>query len=340
MTMQLRPATRKSSNPLIGLYGESGCGKTYSGLMLARGMVGPSGKIAMIDTESGRGELYSDVIPGGYDVLPLGEPFSPARYVEAVKAVEAAGANICLIDSASHEWEGIGGVLDMAHDIEERTGKPGLHCWKQPKLDHAKFMLKMLSAGIPIIVCLRAHYKSRQVKDGGRTVIVKDDYTSPIQSEAFIYEMTAHAEILHDHSIRLTKCSHPDLRKCFPERGPITVQHGEAIARWCAAGAKDASGSPQAGSTPSSQPDAQAQDRKALVAELWLVCAGIHKVPKLGTKEAKAAGAKVLEQWLWDGGLLSPEGETLANVPSARLSEIIAAVKSKLSAEEGEGVRA
>ncbi len=46
----------------------------------------------------------------------------------------------------------------------------------------------------------------------------------------------AHAEILPDHSINLTKCSHPSLRECFPAKGkgPITIQHGEALARWCA----------------------------------------------------------------------------------------------------------
>jgi hypothetical protein len=91
--LQIRPATRQGVKPLIGLYSESGCGKTYSSLLLARGLVGPTGKIVMIDTESGRGELYADVLPGGYEVLPLSAPFSPARY-QVMKAVEASGAQL------------------------------------------------------------------------------------------------------------------------------------------------------------------------------------------------------------------------------------------------------
>ncbi len=232
--LTIKPATRQGVKPLIGLYSESGCGKTMSSLLLARGLAGPTGKLVLIDSESGRGSLYADVIPGGYDVLDLCEPFSPARYIEAITAAENSGAAVAVIDSGSHSWEGLGGVLDMAGDNEARSGKAGLHNWKTPKMEHAKFMLKLLQSRLPIIVCLRAKYKTRQTKINGKTEIVKDDYTTPIQADDFIFETTAHGEIMPDHSLRLTKCSHPSLRECFPKSGPITIQHGEALARWCA----------------------------------------------------------------------------------------------------------
>jgi hypothetical protein len=239
MTYQIRPAVRENVKPLIGLYGQSGCGKTYSALLLARGLVGPNGRILMIDTESGRGSLYADVLPGGYDVLDLGEPFSSDRYIEAVKTAEKASGDCLIIDSASHEWEGLGGVLDMAADREKASGKPGLHCWKEPKLRHQRFMLKLLQSSLPVIVCLRAKYKSRQVKNPrtGKSEIVKDEHTSPQQADDFIYEMTVHGEILQDHRFRLTKCSHPDLRGCFAEGQSISVATGEAIAAWATGGA-------------------------------------------------------------------------------------------------------
>lgn len=252
----LKPATRTGVKPLIALYSESGCGKTFSSLLLARGFVGPQGKIAMVDTESGRGSLYADVLAGGYDVLELDPPFEPRRYIEAMNAVEASGASIGIIDSGSHEWEGAGGVLDMAGAIEERTGKAGLHCWKEPKLAHGLWVRTLLRSKIAWIVCLRAKYKSRQIKnEHGKTVIVRDDHTSPIASEDFIFEATAHAEILMDHSIILTKCSHPGLRACFPDKGPITVAHGEALSRWCAAGGTPST-SVATASTPKTPPAA------------------------------------------------------------------------------------
>lgn len=231
-----RPAVRTNSKMLLGLYGQSGSGKTFSALRLARGLVGPGGRILMIDTENGRGELYADMIDGGYQVEQLHSPFSAQRYIAALTAAEQAGADCLIIDSASHEWEGTGGVLEQAGEIEARTGKPGLHCWKAPKMQHRLFMLKLLQTPLHVILCLRAKHKSRQIKIGGKTEIVKDDFTTPIQADDFIFEMTAHAEILQDHSIRLTKCSHPQLEPCFPKNGPITEATGRALAEWCKGG--------------------------------------------------------------------------------------------------------
>jgi hypothetical protein len=263
MSFEIKQATRQGVKPLIGIFSESGCGKTMSSLLLARGFVGSTGKIVMLDTESGRGSLYADVIPGGYEVIEMREPFSPMRYIEAIQTVEKSGAAILIIDSGSHEWEGIGGVLDMATDNESRSGKPGLHNWKQPKMEHAKFMLKMLQSPLPIVVCLRAKYKTRQTKENGRTVIVKDEYTTPIQADQFIFEMTAHGEILQDHSLHLTKCSHPSLRDCFPEGKPITTQHGELLAAWC-----NSAGKPISQDKKTSSKEATEATRQWMLAQL------------------------------------------------------------------------
>ena len=238
MGYKFKKAERQNSKVLIGLYGESGCGKTMSSLMLARGLVGENGKIAMIDTEQGRGELYADVITGGYDTMQMQAPFSPQNYIGAIDAAEQAGYDAIVIDSASHEWEGIGGVLDMAAQNEERTKKAGLHNWKTPKLEHQKFMQRLLASNMHLIVNLRAKYKSRQVYEKGKSKVVKDDFASPIQAEDFIFEMTAHMEILQNHCIRITKCSHPELVKCFENGKAITYQTGVNIADWCASGSK------------------------------------------------------------------------------------------------------
>jgi hypothetical protein len=234
----IKPATRVGIKPLLCAYSESGCGKTMSALLLARGLVGPTGKIVVADSESGRASLYADVIPGGFETFDLAAPFSPARYCAALDAIWKSGAAVGVIDSGSHEWEGAGGVLDMAGENESRSGKLGLHNWRMPKLEHAKFIQALLRSPIPLIVCLRAKYKTRQGKDEkGKTCIIKDDVTSPIQAEDFIFEATCHFEIFQNHSIILTKCSHPELRKCFPadKTTPITMEHGKALAVWCMA---------------------------------------------------------------------------------------------------------
>lgn len=299
--MELKKATRQGVKPLIGFYSESGCGKTYSSLLLARGFVGPTGRIAMVDTESGRGSLYADVIPGGYDVLELREPFSPARYIEAICAVEQSGATIGVIDSGSHEWEGLGGVLDAAGEAEAKSGKPGLHNWRSPKLEHQKFMLKLLQSPLPWIVCLRAKHKTRQTKNQGRTEIVKEDFTTPIQADDFIFEMTCHGEIMQDHTFRLTKCSHPSLRQCMPNNEPVKSEHGALVAKWCSSPGVDNGG----GTT-------------ALKKELWKLTKPIH-----GENRTKLA------EYLADGKHMAPD-ETLDGLSADRLREIIAKLKGEL----------
>ena len=164
-----RPARRSEAKPLIGLYSESGCGKTWSGLLLARGFVGPSGKIGMVETESGRGEAYADLLPGGYAVLPLREDFSPTNYGQAISAAEKAGLDALIIDSASHEWEGVGGVLDMAAQ-NQAGGKKGPLVWQKPKIDHAKqFMLRLMQTPIKlVVVCMRAKYPMEEIVKNGK----------------------------------------------------------------------------------------------------------------------------------------------------------------------------
>jgi len=232
MTFQFRPAERTAAKPLIGFYGGSGSGKTLTALLLARGLAGPKGKIAMIDTEHGRGQLYADVIPGGYSVESLGAPFSPQRYTEILHAAEQEAA-VVIIDSTSHEWENVGGVLDMAGMNQQGSGKPGLHNWIEPKKQHQQFLLALLQSPATVICCCRAKHKTRQIKNqNGKTEIVKDDFTTPIQAEEFIFEMTVHAEIMPDHTLRVTKCSHPDLQKIFTDGLMVSVETGKALAEW------------------------------------------------------------------------------------------------------------
>lgn len=309
---KIQAATREGVKPLIVPYSESGCGKTYSALLLARGLAGPKGKIVVADSESRRASLYADVLPGGFETFDLCEPFSPARYIEAVDSIERSGAAVGIIDSGSHEWEGPGGVLDQAGENEHKSGKPGLHNWRLPKLEHAKFVQRLLRTKIPFIICLRAKYKSRQTKENNKTVIVRDEHVSPIQAEDFIFEATCHFEINPDHSINLTKCSHPTLRNCFPTQGPITVEHGALVAAWCqgtAPKAKAASG----------------LDRDKLLLELRQITTHVHGWKK-GMTAGQWQGAKrTLQEWLTKLGVT----KTLDQMNAEELNDAINRVEAE-----------
>ena len=325
--LQIRKATRQGVRPLISFYSESGGGKTYSALLLARGFVGPNGKMVLIDSESGRGELYSDVPEfGGYEVLPLDEPFSPSRYIEAMGIVEKSGAAIGICDSASHEWEGISGVLDMADQSRERSGKDGLHNWRKPKMEHAMFLQKLLRSPIPWIICLRAKYKTRQAKDNnGKTIIVKDDVLTPIQADDFIFESTVHAALDMKHNFWPTKVSHPELAKCLPNGTPITLEHGRLLASWC----QNPGSSPTAPTKEQPTKSLPSGPTKMLL-ELRNITASIHKWN--GQKDTWESAKCALEDWLVEQTILG-ESETLADLSLERLTEVLSETRSALNTQ-------
>lgn len=319
--MEIKKATRTGIKPLIVMYSESGCGKTYSSLALARGMAGPDGRMIIGDSESGRASLYADIpifkCRNGdpYETVEISEPFAPQKYIDLIDLIEDSGAAVGIIDSGSHEWEGVGGVIDLAADNEARSGK-GLHTWKAPKYEHAKFVQRLMRSKIPWIVCLRAKYKTRQSKDqNGKTVIVKDDVTSPIQAEDFIFEATCHFELLPNHSIILTKHSHPGLKACFPadKTTPIEIKHGEMISKWCAAGG-----------APHHDRPIVSKEIVAIKNKLWKLTDKIH----LGR-------ASALEQYLWDENILDPT-KSLGDLSEIELRAVYAATEKKI--REGEGV--
>ena len=109
--MGFRKAERKQAKLKIGLSAPSGAGKTYSSLLIAYGICGDWSKIAVIDTENGSAELYSNL--GDYSVCSITPPFTPKKYIAAVHEAVEAGFKVLIIDSLSHAWSGEGGLLDM-----------------------------------------------------------------------------------------------------------------------------------------------------------------------------------------------------------------------------------
>lgn len=305
---------------MIFFYSESGCGKTFTALHVARGIAGPAGKIKLVDTESGRGSIYADVVPGGYDVAELDPPFTPERYIATIEAAEKEKTDVLVIDSMSHEWEGEGGILDQATEREEKSGKTGLHNWRIPKLSHQKLITKLLRCRLKaVICCIRAKYKSRQTKPdpGKKSEIIKDDYVTPIQSEEFIFEATVHAEILPNHCIRLTKGGHPDLEKAFPLDRPLGVDTGKLIAQWCDA-ATVGRAQTQAPAATATSPDVR-DLKKRLIARL-----GPHFSFPADTKDTAAVTEslkKITEELRTKGQL--PPGQDLGQLNAEELGKLV-----------------
>lgn len=235
---ELKTAKKESVPALIGLWGKSGSGKTYSALLLARGLAGPNGTIAVIDTENMRAKFYSDVA-GPWKHLDLQPPFTPEKYTAAFQFCEKQGANVVVIDSMSHVWEGEGGVLDQADNAKTKAGDDmfGLAKWKAPKVAHKRMANNLWRSPIPVIFCLRAADKSKQVGSGKNMQIV-DLGVQPIAEKNFVYEMTVGLYLTKDghYDLNNSKTIPEALRSVIVEGGRISIDMGQKIAAWSGSG--------------------------------------------------------------------------------------------------------
>ncbi len=227
MTFEFKEATTQSTPVTLSLNGKSGTGKTYSALLLARGLVGPDGKIFLIDTEGGRARVYADDPDiGGFIHCDFGPPYSSVRYHEAIKQAVEAGADAIIIDSASHEWEGTGGVLDYAEQIGaefyKRKGKDaGISKWNKPKMEHNRMVRYAVGCPAHVIFCVRM----KQTID----IKTKDVMHSPVIEGQFLYEMMVSFDLDQNHNANIIKLPKP-YHGIIPNNAPITVEVGKLLA--------------------------------------------------------------------------------------------------------------
>src|SRR5436305_8007851 len=230
--LNIAPAERAGAHLLIQLYGPPRSGKTYTALRIARGMVGPKGKIGVLDTESGRARLYSDKVPGGFVVGELTPPYTPRRYLEAIEEFLAYGVDILVVDSFSHCWEGPGGVLEMADQAEE-NGRKGLLKWLGPKRDYKKLVSFLLSTRMHMILCSRAKQPIVEtIVDGQKTLVTQP--WEPIQDKRLKYEMTIVVPMTLDgaYETEASRLKAPaDLAHLF-QGELLDEKTGAAIAEW------------------------------------------------------------------------------------------------------------
>lgn len=231
--IEIRKAERKQSKLRIGLSSPSGAGKTYSALLLAKGLVGIWEKVGLIDTETGRGDFYSDL--GGYMIATLQAPFTPERYIEYIDAMIGAGVEVLIIDSISHEWEGKGGCLEINEKLAQAKYKGNTwSAWSETTPRHQKFIESIISAPIHVITTVRNKVDTVMTDDKK----VKKVGTKEITREGFEYELTVNFNLDRDtHSAMASK----DNTRLFDGRDPfvITEKTGEELREWVNSGAVD-----------------------------------------------------------------------------------------------------
>jgi hypothetical protein len=229
--LNIRQVVRGGSKALIGIGGVTGSGKTYTALLIARGMVSKPSEIGFLDTENGRGSFYADILDGPFMIADLYPPFSPRRYAEAIKEFQDAGVKVLVIDSVSHEWEGEGGCDDIANLT---TGK--IANWKLAKSEHKKFMNALLQSNMHVICCIRAREKT-DFKNPKEPVSLG---IQPVCEKNFMFEMTASVLVEEEGKTQRFLKVPSFLKKTFGDgKNYLGKNTGAEIIEWINTGEKE-----------------------------------------------------------------------------------------------------
>lgn len=266
--MSFVTAVRQNLILLLGFVGKSGSGKTGSALKVARGLVGPKGRIACVDSENRRSCYHADDPSiGGFMVEDLQPPFSPERYREKIEEAQQV-ADVLVIDNLSHEWNGEGGVLYMIEDwLDKKCGgdygkrdKLKMAAWGFVGPKHDAMVAAILRSKIPIICCFRAKDKivmeKKEDEPGQRAkTTIHTDEDAPVQRKDLVHEMTMIFSMEQRDGVggyytvrkRTTEGLYQAVSACGDQ---MKVAHGEALAAWCKAPTAGRAASPAPAGSP------------------------------------------------------------------------------------------
>lgn len=225
MTIQIRKAKRSATKLRLLLTSPSGGGKTYSALLLAKGL---GGRTVVIDTEEGSSDLYDTLHE--FDVVDLKPPFTPERYIEAITACQEAGYDVIVIDSVTHCWSGKGGCLDLVDDIAKAKFRGNTwSAFSEITPRWRAFVDAILRSSAHVICTGRSKTETAQVDDHGKKKVAKLGMKLEAR-DGLEYEFTCVLDIIHDGHYATVSKDRTGLFTGDPK--PITPATGKQLAEW------------------------------------------------------------------------------------------------------------
>lgn len=225
--MQLQTASRKKVKLRLNLASPSGFGKTYGALLIAFGITNNWDKIAVIDTEHDSASLYSHL--GNFKTLSLQAPYTPDRYIEAIKVCEGANMDVIIIDSITHVWKGEGGLLEYQSALGGRYQD-----WAKATPLYQRWLNTILESKCHMITTNRKKQGYNMITEGNKTKVEKAGLDDEIR-DGYDYEVTVALEITNDkHMVRASK----DRTNLFAGKPEfvITPEIGKKLLEWCNSG--------------------------------------------------------------------------------------------------------
>ncbi|WP_248722730.1 AAA family ATPase [Seonamhaeicola sp. ML3] len=220
--MQLRKSERKRAKIKMALQGSAGSGKTYSSLLLAKGLInGDLTKVAIIDTENGSADLYAHL--GNYNVLSLTPPFTPERYIEAIDICLKSKMEVIILDGVSQCW-------DELLDFHSKLAGNSFTNWNKVTPRQKAFIDKILQADAHIIATMRTKQDYVLNQKDGKHVPEKVGLKA-VQRDGVDYEFTLVFDIDSKHFATASK----DRTNLFSSKPEFKINEatGKKILQWC-----------------------------------------------------------------------------------------------------------
>lgn len=238
--MKFTKATKKKAHARVAFAGPPGSGKTFTALRVMRGLVGPSGRIAVIDSERGSASKYAHDPDNGpcppdlfvFDALDL-ENFHPETYVKALELAAREGYDGVIVDSLSHAWSGKDGALEQ---VDKRAGNAGgkFGAWRDVTPMQQRLVDTLLRSPAHIIATMRTKIEWVLEADGGKQKPKKIG-TKVEQREGIEYEFDVVGEIDGSQQLTISKT------RCSILTGAIINMPGEdlgaTLSQWLTDGA-------------------------------------------------------------------------------------------------------
>jgi len=292
--MAFTKAVKSKAKLRLCLVGPAGGGKTYSALAIGTGLAKKmGGKVALIDTEHGSASKYAGLFD--FDTLQLDE-FTAENYIKGIK--DAKDYDVLIIDSLSHAWSGIGGILDQKNTMDARGGNSFTNWGKlTPVLN--RLVETILSSPTHIIATLRSKMEYVQDKDSNGKTTIRKVGMQPVMRDGIEYEFDLVGDLDVDNNFVVSKTRCPALN------GKV-VRHpngeiSQALWDWLSDGAE--------------APAPNEDDGIAAFNAEMVTKGQLTEVYKIASKDGR---------WLKMGGLLQP-GEALkpGEISNGRLAQLL-----------------
>ncbi|MED3089270.1 AAA family ATPase [Bacillus toyonensis] len=237
---QVTEAQREKMKAVIGFIGCSGSGKTGSALLTAFGMMQEAypdlseeelwKKIGVIDTEHERSKLhvglvYGEVKIGSFLHINFTPPYTTERYNVAVGVMKNAGAEVIIIDSLSHNWQGEGGIVETHGNMSGNS----FQNWGKLASETTSLIKTFTQNDVHILATLRTKTEYVVESDANGKMAPRKVGTKPVQKDEMEYEFMLNFVIDIDHVADTSK----DNTQMFEGRPQkITAEVGRKLYQW------------------------------------------------------------------------------------------------------------